>query len=248
MAGAPPIGVVVRDARKAYGSVLALDGISIEVSSGAVLALVGESGSGKTTLLRALNALTTLDAGTVLLNGAPVSEQDPVTLRRSIGYVQQSGGLLPHWTALENATLVPRLLGWPDARERGRSWLDRVGLPPTQFGDRWPAQLSGGQRQRVALARALAAQPGLLLLDEPFGALDAITRFEVHETFLRVTEQTGCTTVLVTHDLREALRLADCVAVMREGRILQSASAEEVVSRPKPGYVTTLFERAGFKT
>jgi len=172
-----------REVRKAYGSVRALEGVSLRVARGRCVALVGESGSGKTTLLRTFNAMVVPDSGRVDVDGRSVSGADPVALRRSIGYVQQEGGLLPHWTVLRNTTLVPRLQGTPDADANAASALDLVGLPAAEFGDRWPRELSGGQRQRVALARALAARPDLVLLDEPFGALDAITRVDVQSMF-----------------------------------------------------------------
>ena len=167
------------DVSKRYGAVLALDGVSLAVEHGECVALVGESGSGKSTLLRSFNALTRIDDGTVRVDGQDVTSVDPVALRRAIGYVPQDGGLLPHWTVARNAALVPGLLGRADSAALASAALDSVGLPPAQFGGRWPHQLSGGQRQRVAFARALAAAPRIVLLDEPFGALDAITRGDI---------------------------------------------------------------------
>jgi osmoprotectant transport system ATP-binding protein len=228
-----------------YGSVVALDGVSLEVRPGECMAVVGESGSGKTTLLRCFNRMVEPDAGTVRVGGRDVKESDPVDLRRSIGYVQQEGGLMPHWTVLRNAGLVPWLLGRGDVRDRAGAALDLVGLPPAEYGRRWPGQLSGGERQRVAIARALADRPPILLMDEPFGALDAITRSDLHDAFLDLRGRVPATCVLVTHDLVEALRLADRIAVMRRGRIQQVADPRILVDRPGTDYVARLLERAG---
>jgi osmoprotectant transport system ATP-binding protein len=230
-----------------FGSTQALDGVDLAVASGECVALVGESGSGKTTLLRCFNALVRPDRGQVRLNGGDVSAVAPEILRRGIGYVPQDGGLLPHWPVLRNAALVPRLLGLDDAEARAREALGRVGLDPTRFGSRWPRELSGGQRQRVALARALAADPEVVLLDEPFGALDALTRGDVQELFLELRARRGFSALLVTHDLHEAFRLADRVAVLRDGEILQVAAPEELRAEPRQGYVTTLLRRAGIR-
>lgn len=239
------VALELRDAEKRYGSVLALARVSFSLEEGRRAALIGESGSGKTTLLRTFNRTVELDAGSVAVEGRDVRATDPVMLRRSIGYVQQEGGLLPHWSVARNVSLVPRLRGMPDSEERGREALRLVGLDPSAFAARWPRHLSGGQRQRVALARALAARPRVLLLDEPFGALDAITRSELQEAFGEVVERLGITVLLVTHDLREATLLAERVAVMREGRIEQVGSPEELRSRPATPYVHRLHERAG---
>lgn len=230
---------------KRYGEVVALDDVTLAVAPGERVALVGESGSGKTTLLRTFNRMVEPDAGRVSVAGSDVRATDPVALRRSLGYVQQEGGLLPHWTVLRNVALVPVLRGLPDAEARARGALERVGLPADVFAERWPRELSGGQRQRVALARALAADPEAILLDEPFGALDAITRVETQESFARTVERLGITVLLVTHDLREAWRLADRVAVMRAGRIEQVAPPRELVERPSTPYVAHLLTRAG---
>ena len=229
---------------KRYGTTLALDCVSVSVETGDCLALVGGSGSGKTTLLRAVNRLTRLDSGRVLVRGKPVDGQDPVRLRRSIGYVQQDGGLIPHWTCLANASLVPGLLGSPDSSKQGRRALDAAGLDPGEFGDRYPRELSGGQQQRVAIARAIAARPDILLMDEPFGALDAITRTKAQETFISLRESAGMTACFVTHDMSEALRVATQVAVMQEGRIVLQVPAAELVDRAT-GYAAELLEKSG---
>jgi osmoprotectant transport system ATP-binding protein len=226
----------------------ALAGVSFTVAAGETLALVGESGSGKTTLLRLFNRLVEPTAGEARVAGRPVGTLDPITLRRRIGYVPQDGGLLPHWRVGRNVELVPRLLGWDRRRcgERSREMLDLVGLDPGLHLGRYPIELSGGQRQRVAFARALAADPPVVLLDEPFGALDALTRLELHRQFLELKRHLGKTTVLVTHDLGEAFRLADRIGVMRAGSLLQLGRPEDLVSAPANDYVRELLAlRAG---
>lgn len=183
--------------------------------------LLGRSGSGKTTALRLINRMLQASAGIVSLDGSPVSQLDPINLRRSIGYVIQEFGLLPHWTVEQNIALVPRLLGWPAAKqhERARELLEQVGLSEPGIASRHPGQLSGGQRQRVAVARALAAGPGLLLFDEPFGALDPVTRHEMQQQFLKLRAQYNVAAVFVTHDLLEALSLATRIGVLDRGRL-----------------------------
>ena len=217
------------------------------VSPGETLALVGESGSGKTTLLRCFNRMVEPTAGEVRVRGRAVTEQDPHRLRRSLGYVQQEGGLLPHWTVERNVELVPRLLGWSAERRAARAEevLELVGLPRGSFGHRFPRELSGGQRQRVALARALAADPDVVLLDEPFGALDALTRRRLQEEFRALRDRLGKTMLLVTHDLEEAFRLGDRVAVLRDGRVLRVGAPEELVREPGDEYVRELLRVGG---
>lgn len=232
------------DVRRRYGSAVALDGVSLEVAAGECIALVGESGSGKTTLLRCFNRLVEPDSGHVLVDGRDAATTDPVELRRRIGYVPQEGGLLPHWTVQRNAALVPWLRGRRDAPALAEAALDRVGLPVAVFGDRRPGQLSGGQRQRVAIARALAAGPDIILLDEPFGALDAITRADLQKSFLALRADLGITTLLVTHDLDEAFRLADRIAVLRTGVLEQIGTPDELARTPATSYVAQLLTRA----
>ncbi len=238
--------VVLRAERvtKRFGTTTALNGVSVVVQRGTCLALIGESGSGKTTLLRCFNRLIDPDDGQIVIDGSPVNRLDPIALRRRIGYVPQDGGLLPHWTVQRNVELVPRLREVANARELATHALELVGLEPSAFASRRPSQLSGGQRQRVAVARALAARPDLVLLDEPFGALDAITRAELQTSFAGIRRELGVTAVLVTHDLREALLLADQIVVMRRGKVEQTANPEELRNTPASPYVRELLSRS----
>lgn len=219
---------------KRYGASLALDGLDLELPAGKLTALLGGSGSGKTTALRTINRMVTPTGGRVLLDGEPVERQPVVELRRKLGYVIQQGGLFPHWTASENVALVPGLLGWPP--ERIRQAVDEAmslaQIPRGEFGHRLPGSLSGGQRQRVAVARALAGRPGALLLDEPFGALDPITRERLQSELRHWLGALEVTVVLVTHDIMEAFQLADRVALMGRGRLLQVGSPTELALRP----------------
>ena len=232
------------DVHHAYDGHLALDGVSLAVPAGSVTALVGESGSGKTTLLRLFNRLVEPDRGTVTVGSTNVRDEAPELLRRRLGYVPQHGGLLPHWTVRRNVSLVPRLSGMPSPDAIADEALSRVGLDPIQFGSRLPRELSGGQRQRAALARAFAARQQVVLLDEPFGALDAISRAEVHEAFERVRREVDFTALFVTHDLAESARLSDCIVVMRRGRIEQSGTPRELQQSPASAYVQELLDRA----
>jgi osmoprotectant transport system ATP-binding protein len=229
---------------KRFGAVVALDAVSLEVGRGECLGVIGESGSGKTTLLRCFNRLVEPDAGRILVGGADAATLDPISLRRGTGYVPQDGGLLPHWAVRRNVALVPWLLGSAPADAAAERALRLVGLEPERFGDRRPRELSGGQRQRVAVARALAAGPEVVLLDEPFGALDAITRADLQTVFLGIRRELGLTAVLVTHDLAEAFLLCDRIAVLRAGRVEQVGTAAELRARPATPYVRELLERA----
>jgi osmoprotectant transport system ATP-binding protein len=242
--GSDTAALSVEHVTKRYANVVALHDVSLAIPAGASLALIGESGSGKSTLLRTVNRLVEPDAGLVRAGGVDVASVDPVALRRRIGYVPQDGGLLPHWRVQRNVELVLRLNGVPDAPARARAALELVGLEPSRFANAWPGELSGGQRQRVAIARALAAEPTLLLLDEPFGALDAITRAELQDAFAAIRARLAMTSVLVTHDLHEALLLATHVVVLRAGRVEQMASPDELVAEPATPYVKLLLQRA----
>ncbi len=239
-----PIPLSARNVSHRFGNVVALEDVSVDVAAGGATALVGESGSGRTTLLRCFNRLIEPERGEILVGDRNVRNESPVLLRRGIGYVQQHGGLLPHWRVLRNVALVPTLRQMPDAEQAARTALELVGLPATEFGGRFPDELSGGQRQRVALARSIAARPEVILLDEPFGALDAISRAELQETFDKLRRDLTVTTLLVTHDLAEAGRLADTVVVMRKGKIEQHGSMRDLIHAPATEYVARLIERA----
>lgn len=229
---------------KRYGALVALDRVSLSVRPGECVALIGESGSGKTTLLRCFNRLIVPDQGRVVVDGTNVAELDPIALRRRTGYVPQDGGLLPHWRVQRNVELVPWLRGIDNAAELAHQALTLVGLDPAMFARRWPGELSGGQRQRVAVARALAAQPQVILLDEPFGALDAITRADLQVAFAGIRRELRTTALLVTHDLNEAFLLADRIVVMRQGRVEQEATPADLRSAPATDYVRRLLIRA----
>ena len=212
------------------GSRRVLHDVSMTIAPGETVALVGRSGSGKTTLLRLINRLLEPDAGRVLVEGRETRAWDAIELRRRTGYVIQDVGLFPHLTVAANVAIVPRLLEWPETRTEARvdELLTLVGLPPSEFRSRWPDELSGGQRQRVGLARALAADPPLVLMDEPFGAVDPITRAELHAEFLRVQDALHRTVILVTHDMSEAFALATRIAVLDEGRLIALAAPAEL--------------------
>ena len=229
---------------KRFGPILALDAVSMDVRRAECVALIGESGSGKTTLLRCFNRLVDPDEGRVLVDGVDAAQLDPIALRRRIGYVPQDGGLLPHWRVRRNVELVPWLRRMQNSEELAERALAQVGLEPAVFADRWPRELSGGQRQRVAVARALAASPDVILLDEPFGALDAITRADLQVAFDGIRRELKISAVLVTHDLNEAFLLADRIVVMRQGRVEQEASPTELREAPATEYVRHLLLRA----
>jgi len=231
------------DVSKRYGSgPAAVDGLSLEIAEGQTCALVGPSGSGKTTTLKMVNRLVEPTSGRVLVDGRDVAATDPVALRRRIGYVIQQVGLFPHLDVAGNVATVPRLLGWARARIRDRvdELLALVGLDPTTYRSRRADELSGGQRQRVGVARALAADPPVLLMDEPFGAVDPVTRLRLQEEFARLQRELRKTVVLVTHDIDEALHLGDRLAVLREGGVLEQEGAPaEVLARPASPFVAS---------
>jgi osmoprotectant transport system ATP-binding protein len=228
---------------KSFGGRAALDDVSLEIDEGEFCVLVGPSGAGKSTALRLVNRLIEPDSGVVRVAGDDIAKLDAVTLRRRLGYVIQSIGLFPHWTVAENIATVPRLLGWPRRRidERIDELLTLLALDPASFRTRMPRQLSGGQQQRVGVARALAGDPEILLMDEPFGALDAVTREALQAEMTRIHETTGKTIVMVTHDVDEAIRLASRIVVMEAGRIVQNARPEEILLSPASSFVESLF-------
>ena len=211
------------------GGVEILRDLTCQVEQGRTLVLLGRSGSGKTTALKMVNALLLPSTGEVLVDGRATTAWNPIELRRRIGYVIQETGLFPHFTVARNVGLVPRLLGWPEARidARVKELLERVGLPSDQLANRFPRQLSGGQRQRVGVARALAADPPILLFDEPFGALDPVTRHEIRTEFTALARDLGKTILFVTHDIREALELGDHIGLLLRGRLEELLPAAE---------------------
>jgi osmoprotectant transport system ATP-binding protein len=229
--------------RKSFdgGRVRAVDDVSLEVAGGEFLAIVGGSGSGKTTLLRLANRLIEPDSGSVTVEGEDVSAADPIQLRRRIGYVFQSGGLFPHISVAGNIGITPKLLGTPAAEISARvdELLDLVRLDRARHRDRMPHELSGGQRQRVGVARALAAKPRIVLMDEPFGALDPLTRDALGDDFRALHNKLGLTTVMITHDMTEAILLADRIAVMQAGKLLAQGTPAEL-SKSSDAYVGEL--------
>ena len=236
------VEIVFDEATKRYGErEPALDRLSLTIPAGEICVLVGPSGGGKTTALKLVNRLVELTSGDVRVDGRSVRELDPTTLRRGIGYVIQQVGLFPHMTVAENVATVPRLLGWRrgEIAPRVDELLDLVDLPAADYRGRYAAQLSGGERQRVGLARALAADPPVLLMDEPFGALDPLTRARLQRELLRLQAKVLKTIVFVTHDLDEAILLGDRVAILRPGgRLAQAGTPYEVLAGPADDYVT----------
>jgi osmoprotectant transport system ATP-binding protein len=218
------------------GAVKAVDDVSLEVAAGELLAIVGGSGSGKTTLLRLANRLIDADRGSITVEGEDVRAVDPVALRRRIGYVFQSGGLFPHMSVAANIGITPKLMGAPASQIAARvdELLDLVRLDRALYRDRFPHELSGGQRQRVGVARALAAGPKIVLMDEPFGALDPLTRDALGDDYRALHRKLGLTTVMITHDMTEAILLADRIAVMREGRLLAQGTPEQLSASDDP--------------
>ncbi len=237
--------VEFRNVSYSVGPTRILSNLNLTVNESEILVLLGESGCGKTTTLKLANRLLEPSGGQVLVEGKATTDWDPIALRRRIGYVIQEGGLFPHFTIARNVGLVPRLSGWDESRtnERARELLQLVGLSPEQFAFRYPSELSGGQRQRVGVARALAADPQLLLLDEPFGALDPLTRASLQREFAELARSLGKTAILVTHDVREALLLGSRVALMHAGRLEVVEPPEVFVRSDNPrvrAYMETL--------
>lgn len=231
-----------------------INNLSFEVLEGEILMLLGSSGCGKSTILKMINRLIDPTEGRIYLDGKDIQQQDPIELRRSIGYVFQGIGLFPHLSIRENISMVPRLIGWPEDRinNRYRELLELVQLSPEIHADRFPDELSGGQQQRVAVARALAADPAYLLMDEPFGALDAITRDSLQQEFLELKQRLNKTVIFVTHDIVEAVILGDRIAILHEGQLEQIGTSEEILENPATDFVRELFAKSvkswkGFK-
>lgn len=224
--------------------VTAVDKVSLEVKTGETVCLIGTSGSGKTTCMKMVNRLIEPSSGTILVGGKKVQDQDPIRLRRQIGYVIQKAGLLPHLSVAKNIGLMCRLEGWNKKQitDRVDELLTLVNMPPDQYRDRYPLELSGGQQQRVGVARALALDPEYILMDEPFGALDPITRNGLHDEFLRLKDEVKKTIILVTHDLSEAFKLGDRIALLRAGKLVQVGTEEDFRDRPTSQFVSDFVE------
>jgi osmoprotectant transport system ATP-binding protein len=234
--------ITIENLTKCYGATTVVDGVSMQIPRNSLTVIVGTSGSGKSTLLRMVNRLVEPSSGRVLLDGTDTRAEAPHLLRRRIGYAIQGHGLFPHRTVAENIATVPRLMGWDAARIEARitELLEAFALDPATFAGQFPHQLSGGQQQRVGVARALAAEPQLLLMDEPFGALDPIIRAKAQDDLLDIRRRFGTTIVLVTHDMDEAFRLGDHVAVMSCGRMLQYGPPAELLTRPADPLVSRM--------
>jgi len=236
--------IALEQLTKRYGGNAVVDRLSLEVRRGELLVLLGGSGSGKTTTLKMINRLVEPSAGRVVIDGEDVTTVPPAALRRRIGYAFQQVGLFPHMSVAENVGITPALLGWDAGRIAARvdDLLALVELDPATFRDRRPAELSGGQQQRVGVARALAAEPAVLLLDEPFGALDPLTRDRLQQSLAAIRSKIGVTIVFVTHDMVEALLLGDRIAVLREGRLVQLGTPTDLLRSPADAYVAELME------
>ena len=243
----PVAAVAWRDVTKVYDDGhVALGGVSLAVGQGEFLAILGTSGSGKTTLLKLVNRLTDPTSGEVWVGDRPTTAWNPIALRRSMGYVIQEAGLMPHLSVVDNVALGCRLVGMKAGERRGRAehCLELVGLDPPRVKDRFPHQLSGGQRQRVGVARALATEPSLILMDEPFGALDPITRRTLQDEFRNLQRSLGPTVILVTHDLREACRMADRLALVDGGQLIQVGQPHDFLDQPANDFVRSFFADA----
>jgi len=234
--------IELENVSRRFGDQIAVDDVSFTVERGTITVIVGTSGSGKSTTLRMINRLIEPSSGTIRIDGKDTASVSGEELRRGIGYVIQGNGLFPHWTVARNIATVPTLLGWDAARiaRRVDELLSLFSMKPEDFAKKFPHQLSGGEQQRVGVARALAAEPGLLLMDEPFGALDPIIRAKAQEDLLAVQRRLGITVVLVTHDMEEAIHLGHRIAVMDGGKLLQYAPPAEILARPAHGFVEKL--------
>ncbi|MHC8319891.1 ABC transporter ATP-binding protein [Pseudomonas sp. GB2N2] len=231
--------IQIENLNKKFGSVTAVEDVSFNVEEGQICVLLGPSGCGKTTTLKMINRLITPTSGTIRIGGRDTSELDSVTLKRSIGYVIQQVGLFPNMTVEENICVVPNLLGWDKAKSRRRAaeLLEVVALEPSRFLKRYPCELSGGQQQRIGVARALAADPPVMLMDEPFGAIDPINREVIQDEFMRIQRQVNKTVLFVSHDIDEAVKMADCVALFHNGKIQQFGSSDDLLARPNSEFV-----------
>lgn len=229
-----------KNVSKVYGDgTRAVDDLSLKIEAGELVVFIGTSGSGKTTSMRMINRMTNASEGQILINGQDVKEKNPVDLRRKIGYVIQQTGLMPHMTVYENIIMVPKLLKWDEDKmeARAKELLEKVGMDPDQYMDRYPSELSGGQQQRIGVIRALAADQEIILMDEPFGALDPITRESLQNLVIQLQKEYGRTVVFVTHDMDEALDLADKVAIMSKGKLVQYDSPHNIISNPANDFV-----------
>lgn len=225
---------------KSYdGKINVVDGLNMTINKGELVVLIGKSGSGKSTTLRMINRLINITEGDILIEGESIKKQNPIQLRRRIGYVIQKIGLFPHMTVGQNIELIPQLEGWTDKerQQRAKALLELVDMPPKEYYHRYPAELSGGQQQRVGVARALAVNPEIILMDEPFSALDPITRDQLQQEILTLQDELHKTIVFVTHDMDEALKIADRIAVLKDGEIIQYDTPEEILKNPLNDYV-----------
>ena len=234
--------IEIRNVTKRYGAATVVDNVSMSVEKGEITVIVGTSGSGKSTLMRMINRLVPITEGEIFVGGQNVMDVPVTELRRKIGYAIQGHGLFPHRTVAQNIATVPQLLDWDSARiaKRVEELLGLFNLDPATFADKYPHQLSGGQQQRVGVARALAAEPELLLMDEPFGALDPVIRGKAQDDLLAIQKQFGTTVILVTHDMDEAFHLGNQIAVMSEGRLLQCSTPEKILTEPADPFVQQL--------
>lgn len=231
--------IELRQVTKKYGDFTAVDGISFAVQNGEVCVLIGPSGCGKSTTIKLINRMLEPTSGEIFVEGRNVRDERPDALRRKIGYVIQNIGLFPHMTVAENIAVVPKLLGWQQPRIAGRTeqLLDLIGLNPALYAAKYPRELSGGEAQRIGVARALAADPPLLLMDEPFGAVDPLNRQILQDEFLKIQKKLRKTVIFVTHDLDEAIRLADRIVLLEKGKVLQNDSPEDLLARPANKFV-----------
>lgn len=241
--------IEVKNITKAFGAHTAVDHVTFTVKQGETVVFLGTSGCGKTTLLKMINRLLRPDSGEILIGGRHIGDQRPEDLRRNIGYVFQNIGLFPHYTIAQNIATVPRLLRWEKSRieKRVTTLMEKLQLRPDQYRSAYPQELSGGQQQRVGIARALAADPPVLLMDEPFGALDPITRSNVRKDFRELDELRSKTIILVTHDIPEAFELADRILLMDKGRIIQEGTPDELLYHPSAQYVRRFLEEQRFQ-